>query len=178
MNPRIVALCGPLEDSVFHLVENEDLNLGRAKNNHVRLDDPRVAPRHAGIAFEYGHCLIWAKENERGTFVNEFARGGKMLVHGDRIKIGISIFVFLDREEGDPALLKLTEAEQNWYRSVSYSAALAYEAAKETVLDAFLQTIASINDIRSAGEIQARVFELIFQVIPAECVAILLAGHD
>src|SRR5712692_2476314 len=160
MNPRIVALCGPLEGSVFYLVENKDLNIGRAKNNHVRLDDPRVAPRHAGIAFEYGHCLIWAKENERGTFVNEFARGGKMLVHGDRIKIGNSIFVFLDRDEVDPALLKLTEAEKDWYRAVTYGKPAVYEASKETVLDAFLQTVASINGIRSADEIKARVFEL------------------
>jgi transcriptional regulator with GAF, ATPase, and Fis domain len=178
MNPRIVALCGLLKDSVFPLIENKDLKIGRGKNNHVPLDDPRVGPRHCGIAFEYGRCLIFALESERGTFVNGFSRGGKILVHGDRIKIGISIFVFLDREEVDPALLKLTEAEENWYRSVSYPAALAYEAAKETVLDAFLQAIASINDIRSGDEIQARVFELIFQVIPAECVAILLAGHD
>src|ERR1700740_2055314 len=113
-----------------------------------------------------------------GDLVNGFSRGGKILVHGDRIKIGISIFFFFDREEDDPALLKLTEAEENWHRSVSYPQTFAYEASKETVLDAFLHTIASINGIRSAGEIQARVSELIFQVIPAECVAILLAGHD
>src|SRR5713226_501518 len=96
-----------------------------------------------------------------GTFVNEFARGGKMLVHGDRIKIGISIFVFLDREEVDPALLKLTEAEKDWYRAVTDGKTAVYEASKETVLDAFLQTVASINGIRSADGIQARVFELI-----------------
>jgi pSer/pThr/pTyr-binding forkhead associated (FHA) protein len=152
---------------VFPLIENKDLKIGRGKNNHVRLDDPRVGPRHCGIAFEYGRCLIFALESERGTFVNGFSRGGKILVHGDRIKIGISIFVFLDREEVDPALLKLTEAEENWYRSISYPRTYAYEAAKETVLDAFLQTIGSINDIRSGDELQARVFELIFQVIPA-----------
>jgi pSer/pThr/pTyr-binding forkhead associated (FHA) protein len=118
MKPRIVALCGPLKGFVF-LIETQ-LNIGRGKNNHVRLDDPRVGLQHTGIVFEYERCLIFAQESERGTFVNEFGRGGKILVHGDRIKIGISIFVFLDREDVDPAILKLSETEESWYRSVSY----------------------------------------------------------
>ena len=82
MNPRIVALCGPLEGSVFPITESEDLIIGR------------------------------------------------------------------------------------------------YEAAKSTVQDAFLEINASINQIRDTDEIQQRVLQLIFQVVPAECVAILLAGHD
>jgi pSer/pThr/pTyr-binding forkhead associated (FHA) protein len=99
MNPQIVAICGPLAGLVFMLIEGRDLKIGRGRNNHVRLDDPRVALRHCCIAYEYGHCLLFVLENERGTFVNEFARSGKVLVHGDRIKIGVSIFVFFDREE-------------------------------------------------------------------------------
>ena len=176
MTPRIVALCGPLKGLVFFIETH--LNIGRGKNNHVRLEDPRVGLRHTGIVFEYGHCLIFAQENERGTFVNEFGRAGKVLVHGDRIKIGISIFVFLDREEVDPAILKLTETEENWYRSVSYPRAPTYEASTEMVLDAFLQTVASINGVRSTEGVHARVFDLIFRVIPADGAAILMAGHD
>ena len=90
MYPQITALCGPLKGSVFVLTESRDLNIGRGKNNHLRLDDPRVAVRHCSIAYEYGRCLIFARDGERGTYVNEFSRGGKILVHGDRIKIGIS----------------------------------------------------------------------------------------
>lgn len=178
MNPRIVALCGPAEGFIFPLVESVDLNVGRGKNNHIRLDDPLVGLRHCCITYEYGRCMIFALESERGTFVNEFFRSGKILVHGDRIKVGRSIFVFVDQDDVDSALLKLTEAEKKWYVSVTYPRLPAYEAAKETVLDAFLHAIASINDLRTAEEILERVFELIFQVIPADSVAILLAGHD
>ena len=85
-------------------------------------------------------------------------------MHGDRIKVGRSIFVFVDQDDVDSALLKLTEAEKKWYVSVTYPRLPAYEAAKETVLDAFLHAIASINDLRTAEEILERVFELIFQV--------------
>src|SRR5437867_12638408 len=37
---------------------------------------------------------------------------------------------------------------------------------------------ASINELRSADEIQAHILDFIFQVIPVERAAILLAGHD
>ena len=135
MTPRIVALCGPAEGSVFPI--ESDLNIGRGKNNHVRLNDPRLALRHCGICFEYGHCLIFAQENERGTFINDFCVGGKILVHGDRIKVGVSIFVFLDRDEVDPELLKLTEAERNWYNAISFPRTLNYEAAMKTSHEPF-----------------------------------------
>src|ERR1051326_7029490 len=178
MNPRIVAICGPLEGSVFKLMESSYLKIGRGKNNHFRLADSRIAARHCCINYEYGNCLLFVLENERGTFVNEFARGGKILMHGDRIKIGVSLFVFFDREDVDPTQLKLTKAEKAWFDAVSYPRLEIYEPAKESVLDAFLHTISSITGLRSSEEIQAEVFELIFGVIPVDQAAILFAGHD
>jgi transcriptional regulator with GAF, ATPase, and Fis domain len=175
--PRLFAVCGPAEGTEFPVTEPETY-IGRGKNNHIRINDPLLALRHCGICSQYGRCLIFAQESERGTFVNEFCFGGKFLVHGDRIKVGISILVFLDRDEVDPALLKLTEAEKKWYWAASSPRALVYEASKETVLDAFFENVAPINEIRSADEIKERACEWIFRVVPAEYVAILLAGHD
>src|SRR5205823_4206696 len=51
-------------------------------------------------------------------------------------------------------------------------------AAKATTLKAVLRMNASINGLRSADDIQACVLNFIFQVMPAEHAAILLAGHD
>src|SRR5438132_10835851 len=127
MNLRIIALCGPLEGQVFSLPESSDVYIGRGKNNQIRIDDPRLALRHCLIDTESGHCMLFAIDYERGTFVNEFSRPGKMLVHGDRIKLGVSIVLFIDREEFDPALLKLTEAEKHWYHAVCNPQAALYE---------------------------------------------------
>src|SRR5262249_9872029 len=54
----------------------------------------------------------------------------------------------------------------------------AYEPSKATTLAALLRMTASINELRSAGEIQARILDSIFEIMPVERVAILLAGHD
>jgi hypothetical protein len=175
MNPRIVAISGPLENSVFPL-DDSDLIIGRGKKSHVRLDDPRVSPRHCSLEYSNERCLLVALENVYGTFVNGFYVGGKVLVEGDHVRVGRSVFVYLYSEEFDQALLSLTDTEKIWNRSMERVA--IYEAATITALQAFLRFTASINAIASADGIQARVVEFIFQVIPVERVAILLAGHD
>ena len=178
MKPQLIALCGPVKGLLFRIVELCDVRIGRGKNSHIRLDDPRVAIRHCLIIFEYGRCVIFAQDSLSATFVNDFSRAGKVLVHGDRIKIGMSIFLFSDRDDVDPALLELTEAEKNWYRTITMGHYPAHEAATETVLDAFLNTLATVNELRSSEDVQAEILELILAVIPADRAAILLAGHD
>jgi hypothetical protein len=128
------------------------------------------------------HIFSVAGSGDAGaTFVNGFCFPAKALVHGDRIRIGRSIFVYVEIDEideVDPAMLKLTPAEEQWDRVGATQRVGAYEAARTTVLEAFLQIAASINGIRDAAEIQSRVLELIFQVISVERAAILLVGHD
>src|SRR5713226_6564358 len=169
MNPRIVAISGPLNGQIFPIPDS-DLNIGHGQRNHVNLDDPLVARRHCCLAFSNGRCLLWALEGMYGTFVNGFCLPGKVLVHGDRIRVGRSMFVYLYEDEFDEALLRLTDAERDWHRSLEV--APGYEAATPIALAAFLRTTASINAIRDPDEIQARVFELILRVIPLEGVAI------
>src|SRR5947207_4532254 len=175
MNPRIIAISGPLQGQVFPILET-DTNIGRGSRNHIKLDDPLVALRHCCIVFENGRCLLAALEDKQGTFVNGFCFPGKILVHCDRIRVGGSMFVFLDRDEFDEAVLQLTPLEKDWDRSLEY--APGYETAASIALATFVQTTTNINAIRDPDEVQARVFEWIFRVIPLEGVVIRLVGHD
>jgi len=123
-------------------------------------------------------------QSATGTFVNGFYFPAKMLLNGDRIRVGRSIFVYLDQDDAEvgSAMLMRTPAEEEWDRKVnagqSGQRAAAYEAAMSTVLDAFLEFNGRINASRDADEIQSRVFELIFRVLPVEGVAILLRDLD
>ena len=45
MNPRIVAISGPLKDSIFSIDES-DLFIGRSPKCGVHLDDPSVLRKH------------------------------------------------------------------------------------------------------------------------------------
>src|SRR5438093_461054 len=159
MTPRIQALSGQHAGEVFSL--EEDLHVGRSSRNQIRLDDPLVSPKHCSFWFEpsVGHCIVHDLASERGTFVNEFSFPAKILVHGDHIRVGRSVFVYLLDSEVDERLLKLTETERRWvYGNYPPDRAGAYEAAKATTLTAVLAMNASIKGLRSADDIPARVW--------------------
>jgi len=177
MNPRILAIAGPLKGSEF-IIGEADLKIGRGARNHVSLNDPLVSPKQCCLSFEYDRCLLWDCASEHGTFVNEFSFPAKIVVHGDHIRVGRSVFVYLLQDEVDERLLTLTDTERNWCGNHPPDRAGPYEATKATTLAALLRMNASINQLRSADEIQARILDFIFQVIPAQHAAILLAGHD
>ena len=176
MKPRIIALCGPLKKSEF-LLGSFDLSIGRARDNLVCLaEDPTVSRRHCIISFEEGQALVSDRGSVQGTFVNGFSVPGQFLSHGDRVRVGRSIFVYVDREEVDDALLTVTRDDEEWNEPSEHWT--GYQPARATLLQAFLRITASINSMRTADEIQPRVLEFILRVIPVERVAMLLAGHD
>src|SRR6266446_1122094 len=183
MHPRIVAISGPLQGSAFPLGPFE-LVIGRDRSCDIRLDDPLVSRKHCGISHEGNRPFLLDMQSATGTFVNGFYFPAKMLLNGDRIRVGRSIFVYLDQDDAEvgSAMLMRTPAEEEWDRKVnagqSGQRAAAYEAAMSTVLDAFLEFNGRINASRDADEIQSRVFELIFRVMPVEGVAILLRDLD
>jgi transcriptional regulator with GAF, ATPase, and Fis domain len=179
MNPRIVAISGPLKGSKFPLGPF-DLLIGKGRSCHVRLDDPLVSAKHCGIAHEGEHPVMWDTSGT-GTFVNGFHFPGKFLFHGDRIRVGHSIFIYLDRtdEDVDNAMLIKTVAEEEWDRKIESNQsglrAAAYEPAITTILDALLEFNNKINATRDTDAIHSHVFEMIFRVMPVEGVAILVA---
>ena len=183
MHPRIVAISGPLKGSPFPVGPFE-LVIGRDRSCDIRLDDPLVSRKHCGISHEGNRPFLLDMQSATGTFVNGFYFPAKMLLNGDRIRVGRSIFVYLDQDDAEvgSAMLMRTPAEEEWDRKVnagqSGQRAAAYEAAMSTVLDAFLEFNGRINASRDADEIQSRVFELIFRVMPVEGVAILLRDLD
>jgi transcriptional regulator with GAF, ATPase, and Fis domain len=135
-----------------------------------------VSRRHCIICFEGGQALVSDMGSVQGIFVNGFSVPGQILSHGDRVRVGRSIFVYVDREEVDAALLTVTLADEEWNQPSEHWT--GYEPARATLLQAFLRITASINSMRTADEIQPRVLEFILRVISVERDAMLLAGHD
>jgi hypothetical protein len=181
MYPRISALSGPLQGSVFFIaddMDDDELTIGRSKSCDLTLDDPAVARRHCGITRLGDYVQIHDFITGFRLYINGFYYPGKALVHGDRIRVGHTIFVYLTLPDGevDPAILKLTAAERAWEWEAQ-PGTHGWEAPKAVVVETLLQIGASINGLRDVDEIQSRVFEWIFRVIPVKSVAILLFGR-
>ena len=94
MNPRIVAISGPLRGSEF-FIDEDDLYIGRGARSHIRLEDPLVSPKHCSLYWLGDRCMLQDRLSENGTFVNEFFFPAKLVVHGDHIRVGHSVFVYL-----------------------------------------------------------------------------------
>src|SRR5262245_12840380 len=94
VEPRLVAVAGPLQGSV-HLLETEEFTIGRDLSNSLPVSDSKASRRHsvltkAGETYEISDC-----ESTNGTFVNGVPASRRRLEHGDQIEIGASKFLFL-----------------------------------------------------------------------------------
>ena len=100
MNPRLVALAGPLKESIVALT-GTTLSVGREPANLLAISDPSISRRHCAIDLVEGRYRIRDLESRNGTYVNGTAVKESWLNENDQISVGDSVFIFLTQEEAD-----------------------------------------------------------------------------
>ncbi|HYO63758.1 MAG TPA: sigma 54-interacting transcriptional regulator [Pyrinomonadaceae bacterium] len=192
MKPRLAAIAGPLKGSVYQF-DGGELTVGRDASNHVSVTDGSLSRRHCRLERRGGQFLILDLESSNGTFVNGLPVKEQTLEHGDHITAGGSRFVFM-LEEGEPptprAGVRLSEREvvagetvrlrvedALYLRPEKLSASLPPLGQMARDLTVLLKISTAINSIREPNELQRRLLEFIFEVVPASRGAILLAGR-
>ncbi len=187
-------MSGPLKGQTFSLAEG-DLSIGRLSSNGVHVADIAVSRRHCVIRSEDGHFKIQDLESRNGSFVNTVPVKERLLEHGDRIEVGSSLFVFLV-EEGEPPVpsnpvyfeetqvlktpyVQLRREEALYWLADGAETLIAPEPARKARdLDVLLRISTTVNSIHKLEDLQRRLLELVFEVIPAERGAILLVSGD
>jgi two-component system, NtrC family, response regulator HydG len=175
MNPRLVAIAGKLQGAVLSITDSPAV-IGRESTATLCLQDPSVSRRHSQIQRIDDEFLLSDLDSLNGTFVNDVPVKSRNLEHGDRVRIGNSQFLFL-RHEGDvPSESGDVEFDDREVVSgsttqFSFNDAL-YLMARD--LAALMKVSTTINAIRGLGELQKKLLELMFEVVPATHGAILL----
>src|ERR1700688_3993671 len=101
VNPRLVAMSGPLEGTVRAITDGP-LSLGRDTANQIMIGDSSVSRQHCTISqVSPGMYEISDLESHNGTFVNGVQINRTSIRHGDRIRVGTSEFVFLTGQDDD-----------------------------------------------------------------------------
>jgi len=191
MKPRLVAVGGPLKGSVFAL-ERGGLAIGREPSNQICLDDSFASPLHCRIAVDGERCSIRDLDSLTGTFVNGVPVKDRLLAHGDRIALGSSVFLFLVEagEAAKPSPVELSEdtclsasvtelrGEDVLYLQPEGLAALPPTERLARDLNTLLKISAAIGSIRNVESLQWQLLGMLFDVVPAERGAILLASDD
>lgn len=192
MNPRLVAIAGPLKDSVFVIPEGE-LSIGRDTANLLPVPDPSVSRRHCVVSRESESFQVRDLDSRNGTLVNGTPVQTNKIHHGDQIAVGDSVFVFLVHEGDESALpgqvvfeedalvrstIRLQPSDVLYLQPDKILSELPATSRLARNLNALLKISRVVHSIRDLEALQGEILNLIFEVAPAERGAILLDGVD
>jgi Nif-specific regulatory protein len=176
MYPRLAAIAGPLKGKTFTLVEDET-SIGRESANLICLSDPSVSRRHCTITRLDELFKINDLESLNGTFVNDVPVKERFLEHGDRVRIGDYTFSFLRRDGDIPSNSSTVLLDESKIVTGANTLQLRITDAFQLMardLSELMKISTTINSVRGLEALQRQLLELIFEVVPADCGAILL----
>ena len=183
MNPRLVAMSGPMEGTV-HTITDDPLSLGRDPANQVMIGDSAVSRKHCAISqVTQGIYEISDLDSHNGTFVNGIQISRTPIQHGDRIRIGTSEFVFLIGQDEDASPQSLGAGKQTTSGTLTalfldQRSGLPSDASgigrMARDLSAFFKIANLVNSFHDVEALQRELLGLIFEVIPAAQGAIVL----
>lgn len=97
MRPRLVALDGPIRGHVAELA-SEVLTIGRGTENGLVLGDASASRHHCEIHAGDDRFSVRDNGSRNGTFVNGVPVRERTLRDGDEIRVGHSVFRFVDAD--------------------------------------------------------------------------------
>jgi Nif-specific regulatory protein len=191
MNHRLVARDGPLKGSVF-VLDNTEFSVGRNPSNRLAVSDPSLSRQHCVIAPNGGNFEVRDLDSRNGTFVNGVPVHERVLVDGDQIQIGNSLFLFLAEEvpvapsptvrldehgplSGATVVLRGEDSRYFNPEKVATSPLPVLRVARD--LRALLKISTTVSSVRKLEVLERQLMDCIFEVVPAARGAILLTGE-
>ncbi len=191
VNPRLLVVAGPLKGSTY-VFSGKQVHIGRDPSNALTISDPALSPQHCVLTNQGEGYVIRDLGSLGGTFVNGVAVQESVVGHGDQISVGDSVFLlmlqeqargpsngpveFSDDRNGGAVQLRLQAKSQLQPGADGTSTSEASQLAKK--LDALLRATRIVRAVREPGQLQAKILELLFEVVPAERAAILLESDN
>jgi pSer/pThr/pTyr-binding forkhead associated (FHA) protein len=143
VEPRLVAVRGPLKGSVFALPEGE-FWVGRQASNHLQLEDNAVSRRHCLFLRSGDDCTLKDLESRNGTFVTGTPVTEQRLMPGDEIRIGGSLFCYRVEANAIPGLEVLDSGTST--RELRFEESLYLPSDEHTILP---PSARALHDLRT-----------------------------
>jgi len=96
MSATLVALAGPLQGEIVRL-DTGGVLIGRESSNHLSIPDLALSRQHCRIDASPGEVTLRDLDSLNGTFINDVPVKERILQHGDQIRLGDSVLLFLCR---------------------------------------------------------------------------------
>ena len=94
MTAKLVILAGPRCGETVSIEANET-TIGRDARNHLNIPDHLMSRRHCVVELSEAQCTLRDLGSANGTYVNGMPVRERTLAHGDRIRVGDSVLMFL-----------------------------------------------------------------------------------
>jgi transcriptional regulator with GAF, ATPase, and Fis domain len=191
MSPVLVAIAGPLNGTTVALDASE-VCIGRDADNQVCVQSAWVSRRHCALRHEDGALMVHDLESRNGTFVNGVPVNCHKLKHGDLLTIGDCCFRFVCEGEAPVAAqsapIQLEETDTvlfvpQWLLAADIpyppeAGPAGAEARTLRDLNTLLTIASKTASIEDSESLYWQLLGMIFEIIPAERGAILLAGAN
>jgi two-component system, NtrC family, response regulator HydG len=190
IEPRLVAVRGPLKGSILVLPDGE-YTIGRQGSNSLYLEDHAVSRQHCIIKRAGSICTVNDLESRNGTFVNGTAITQQKLGPGDEIRIGASVFLYLvtrDTAAGDghpDSKTRELRLSDSVYLSPDENSSLppSFRAIHDlrtllrvsTMLHSF-RGLYDVHGTPAAEVLRNHLASLLIELIPAERGGVLIPG--
>ncbi len=163
------------------------ISIGREPSNLISLLDPLVSRRHCVVRRDGPDVRVEDLDSRNSTFVNGVPVKERVLVHGDQVRVGNSIFVFHGSHDetahtsslrvddsatpGGPTVILRKENAVYLQASQAGLPSSARTVRDLNVLLNFSRTLSSVGDVAT---LQQKVLDAVFEVAPADRAAVLL----
>src|SRR5438477_330668 len=182
--PRLVAIAGPLGGEVLPLT-GDTVTIGRDPASTICLSDLALSRRHCAIARTAEGWRIRDLGSFNGTFVNGMQVTDHLLTDGERLSLGESTFVFVQKPSPEQIALQVVadqpgasttklRPEDALYLQWDPGTAVADHGRFERGLKALLKISTAINAIRQEEELHRALLDLLAETVAADQLAIVL----
>src|SRR5262245_29292633 len=100
MSAKLVVLAGPRCGETF-VVDAPAITLGRDPASQLNIPDHLVSRRHCTLEMDNGCFTLRDLGSSNGTYVNGIPVRERVLAHGDRIRAGDSVLLFLNQIQAE-----------------------------------------------------------------------------
>ena len=168
MDPFLTCIAGPLKGAKFSLIDSEVI-IGRDPDVAIFLGDLLLSRKHCAILRSDTAHLIRDLDSLNGVFVNEVPVHERELHHGDQIKIGSSVFTFLEREDTsvflEPPIQDSLRAKSTLTQKIELDGA---KTSPSPAFDILLRMNLALNHSTNLEQFSEELLNLISDCIPCE----------
>jgi len=119
MGAKLVVLAGPRCGETFS-IDAAETTIGRDASSQLSIPDHLISRRHCAVELSADRCTLRDLGSSNGTYVNGMPVRERTLTHGDRIRAGDSVLLFLkagaDSSESLPGAESLRAADDRTQR--------------------------------------------------------------